>query len=128
MTLAETDLRRETDDALVSRFAQSLVKANRITQGALERARRVANESNDKLELALTRLGILSERELAEAMAEFLRLPVLSPSDYPTTPILKDHLTARFLRETRVIPIRDEVRVWKLLAPMERIELSTLGF
>jgi len=130
MTLAETDLRRETDDALVSRFAQSLVKANRITQGALERARRVANESNDKLELALTRLGILSERELAEAMADFLRLPVLSPSDYPAAPILKDHLTARFLRETRVIPIRDETLSLSvgMTNPLDRYAQRALRF
>jgi|SRR6185312_2427493 len=130
MTLAESDSRRETGDTLVSCFAQSLVKANRITQGALDRARRVALESNDRLEYALTRLGILSERELSDAMSEFLHLPLLSPADYPTTPVLNDRLSARFLRETRVIPIRDEPSslLVAMANPLDRYAQQALRF
>ena len=130
MTLAETDSRQETSDTQVSRFVQSLVKANRITQSALDRARRVALESNDRLESALTRLGILSERDLTEAMAEFLHLALISPPDYPTAPVLNDRLSARFLRETRVIPIREEPSslLVGMTNPLDRYAQQALRF
>jgi general secretion pathway protein E len=108
MAIADRHEPRALDDNHVSRFLETLVSARRIAPGALERARHVALESNDKLENALTRLGILSERELAEVMAEYLHVSLLAPADYPATPVLAERLGARFLGETRVLPLRDQ--------------------
>jgi len=87
------------------RFIEHLVQSKRIESSAIRRADHVAGEGGERLELVLTRLGLISEREFADALAEFLKVPVVRPDDYPAIPVLKDRLSARFLRDTRIIPL-----------------------
>lgn len=88
-------------------FGKYLLKTNKITHDALARAEQIALESRERLELVLTRLGIISERDLAEALAGFLELPLASLQDYPSSPILEDKLSKKFLREAQFIPLEE---------------------
>lgn len=105
----------EADNGRVSRpsdtvrdvFGQFLVKAEKITPDALARARQIANESREHFELVLTKLGLITERDLAQALADHLKLPLASPDDFPKTPVLEDRLSEKFLREAQFIPLED---------------------
>jgi general secretion pathway protein E len=83
----------------------ALVDAGTIDSRMLERARRVEAETGTRLDRVLTSLGLVSERGLAEAMAELLGAPLVSATDYPETPLFPDRLKARFLRTAGAMPI-----------------------
>jgi general secretion pathway protein E len=88
-------------------FGQHLLNNGKITPDALARAEQISAESRERFELVLTRLGIISERDLAEALAGFLTLPLASLQDYPSSPVLEDKFSNKFLREAQFIPLEE---------------------
>ena len=83
----------------------------------LERARRVAAESGQRLDAVLIQLGLVSERGLAEAYASLLAIPVAAADRYPPRdPVLPDRLNATFLRHARAIPLAADQRTVVLAA------------
>jgi general secretion pathway protein E len=89
-------------------LADHLIKTGKVQAGAVERAEHLSGESNEPLVSVLTRLGLISERDLAEALSQLLDLPIAAASDYPAEPILEEQLGRKFLRDARVIPLREE--------------------
>ncbi len=67
----------------------------------MERARRVAVESGQRVDRVLIQLGLVNERDLAAAFAAKLGLALAGPERYPATPLLPDQLAPRFLRHAR---------------------------
>jgi len=88
-------------------FADHLIASGKVQPQAIERAQHLAVESQERLESVLTRLGLITERDLAEALSQFLHLPLAVAADYPPQPILEDQLGRKFLREARVLPLRE---------------------
>jgi general secretion pathway protein E len=88
-------------------FAEHLIATGKVQPQAIERAQHLAVESQERLESVLTRLGLITERDLAEALSQFLRLPLAVAADYPPQPILEDQLGRKFLREAKVLPLRE---------------------
>jgi general secretion pathway protein E len=84
-----------------------LVALGELNDAALDRALKVAAESGERLEIALTRLGLVSERDLADALASLLDLPIAAAGDYPDAPVLEEKLPGKFLREWQVLPLED---------------------
>ena len=76
---------------------------------ALERGRRVAADSGQRLDAVLLQLGLVSERQLAEAAAAILGTPVVTPDRYPAElPDCAAAISRRFLRDARAVPLSDE--------------------
>ncbi len=97
-----TNTTNQTIDAL----AQQLVADGHCEARAIERARRVAQQADHRLDHVLIQLGLVTERGLAEAYAGLLNLPIASPDRYPTdSPLLSDCLPRRFLRNARSLPV-----------------------
>jgi general secretion pathway protein E len=86
-------------------FAAHLVASDGLSAVALERADRLAAENGETLGLVLTRLGLIAERDLAEALARYLDLPLVGPKDFPDAPVLEGRFNRRFLKEARLIPL-----------------------
>lgn len=86
-------------------FSDFLVDRGLLENSAVERARRLSGEGADPLHVLLPKLGLVSERDLAEALAEHLALPFVGASEFPEVAILEDKLSPRFLRESRVLPM-----------------------
>jgi general secretion pathway protein E len=103
--IAHTSESRPADRA--AELASYLVTSGKLTEAGLDRALQVASETNERLEVALTRLGLVAERDLASALADLLKLPIIGADEYPDAPILEDRLRTTFLREWQVIPIED---------------------
>lgn len=100
---SSTDVAKDADA-----FSQMLVSSGALTENALLRARHLQVESGEVLSAILTKLGLISERQLAEAFSAYLNLPVLKPDDFPDDPILESQINAKFLRWARLIPVSDE--------------------
>jgi general secretion pathway protein E len=88
-------------------LAAHLIGTGKLTPAGSQRAERLAAESNERIELVLARLGLVSERDIAEALATLLDLPLTQSGGYPALPVLKDRLNRQFLREAQIIPLLD---------------------
>jgi general secretion pathway protein E len=85
-----------------------LIERGKLDQAALERAMRLQQESGEKLGQLLVTLGLVAQRDVAEALAAQLSLPLIDANGYPEFPILEERISARFLRESRALPIRED--------------------
>src|SRR2546430_17120571 len=94
----------ENPAEVLARLGGSLVDSGAIDRRSLERARRVAIENAGRLDHVLTQLGLVSERGLAEALAQLIGAPLVGPADYPDPPLFVDRLKAKFLRPGGGIP------------------------
>ncbi|MBA3811692.1 MAG: Flp pilus assembly complex ATPase component TadA [Caulobacteraceae bacterium] len=73
----------------------------------LARAELVQGETGEPLDTVLTRLGLVSERALAEAIAKAAGLRIAVPADFPAEPVAPERLSPRFLRDARAVPLRE---------------------
>ncbi len=119
--------------ALDERICQFLVAKGRLKEADLVRGRRLHEEDpSGRLVALLTRLGLVSEREMADAVAEIMELPLLAAKDFPESPPPNVQLSVRFLKHHHVVPIGETESEVKLLIadpadhyPLEAIELAT---
>ncbi len=74
-----------TDDA-EGRILDALLARGRLKEGDLARARPLHAEAGGSLLGLLVRLGLVSERDQAQASAEVLGLPLLEGKQVPEAP------------------------------------------
>jgi general secretion pathway protein E len=92
----------------IGAFGAFLVERGLIDAPGHERAARVAAETGKRLNVILATLGLVSDRHLADGLAEFLGLPRATPDRYPDLPVLENVVSAVFLKEARVLPIAEQ--------------------
>jgi general secretion pathway protein E len=90
------------------RVIAHLQTSGRLNQNDLNRAKRLAEEGTDSLIRMLVRLGLVSERDMAEAMAEVFQMEVVEPDRFPAEPVGQETLSLRFLKDSRVLPLRED--------------------
>jgi general secretion pathway protein E len=90
------------------RLGEILVERGKLDQANLDRALRLQSESGERLGSLLVTLGLCAQRDVAEALASQLALPLVDASGYPEFPILEERVSARFLREARALPVRED--------------------
>jgi len=95
----------EADTALTDRIVARLQSQGKVRDADLARGRRLATDSGEDLAALLIKLGAVSERDLAAALAETLKLRLVEAADYPDTAPVNGELTVRFLKEHRVMPL-----------------------
>jgi len=96
------------DTTVRKRLGEILIERGKLDQAALERALRLQQESEERLGALLVTLGVVAQRDVADALAEQLALPLVDAASYPEFPILEERVSTRFLRETRVLPLRED--------------------
>ncbi|HEU4662516.1 MAG TPA: ATPase, T2SS/T4P/T4SS family, partial [Dokdonella sp.] len=123
-----------TEASLDERICQFLVARGRLKETDLARGRRLHEEDPGAGSLVslLTRLGLVSEREMADAVSELLKLPLLSAKEFPESPPANVQASVRFLKHHHVGPIAEtESDVTLLVAdpadafPVQALELAT---
>ncbi len=99
------DRNQPSGPVTVDRLIDSLVAQG--TDGrAIERARLVARDSGQRLDIVMLRLGLVGERQLAEAAAALIGSVVVPAERYPAAlPGCAALLAPRFLRASRALPI-----------------------
>jgi len=109
-----------------------LVARGRLKDADLGRARRLHEESTEgTLTTLMARLGLVSERDLAEAWAELLQVPLLAARDAPELPPADIDLSLRFLKQQHVVPVQEGRNGLALLVadpadpyPLQAVELA----
>jgi general secretion pathway protein E len=105
---ADTEALSDEGSSPEARVFAYLYERGRLTGGDLARARKLADDSGDPLRTMLVRLGLVSERDMAAALADVLDLELISGDDYPETPVLDGIFPLRFLKDSRVCPLSDD--------------------
>ena len=122
------------EPSLDDRICLFLVARGRLKEADLVRGRRLLEEdpASPSLVSLLTRLGLVSEREMAEAVSELLKLPLLSAKEFPETPPANVQTSVRFLKHHHVCPIGESDDDVTLLVadpadafPLQALQLAT---
>ena len=112
LRLSSKDSSAQATQAPASRqvelLANILIRQGQCDAQTVDRGRRVANESGQRLDLVLLQLGLVTERGLAEGYATLLGVQIAGPARYPEAPLFPERLTPRFLRTARVLPLAVE--------------------
>ncbi|HEY5862064.1 MAG TPA: ATPase, T2SS/T4P/T4SS family [Casimicrobiaceae bacterium] len=96
------------DASATRRLGEILIERGKLDAANLERALRLQQDSGEKLGALLVTLGLVAQRDVAEALSAQLSLPLVDASGYPEFPILEERVSARFLRESRALPVRED--------------------
>jgi general secretion pathway protein E len=138
--MTETDTETPIAEAQVAvepgfdeRISAQLIARGRLKEADLGRARRLHEENPEGDFISLmTRLGLVSERDAAEALADVMQLPLLAAKDCPDAPPPTVQVSTRFLKQCHVVPIgEDDTHVSLLVAepqdpyPAEAMRLAT---
>ncbi len=95
-------------EAYETALGERLIGRGKLERAGLERAARIRADSGERLSSLLPKLGLVSERDLAETIAEVLGLPLIGAGEFPEKPLYEDSLSPRFLREAHVLPIAEQ--------------------
>ncbi|MGR6035687.1 MAG: type II secretion system ATPase GspE [Candidatus Nitrosoglobus sp.] len=93
--------------SLDERFGQYLIDRGKLRATEFQHARRLALEEGMRLSVMLIRLGLVSERDIAEAFSTLLDLPLWVASEYDHG-VLNGQVSLRFLKESRAMPVLEE--------------------
>jgi general secretion pathway protein E len=96
------------DAPVRKRLGEILIERGKLDAANLERALRLQGDSGERLGSLLVTLGLCAQRDVAEALSLQLALPLVDASGYPEFPILEERVSARFLREARALPVRED--------------------
>jgi general secretion pathway protein E len=120
-------------DVSTEKIGEILVSRGRLDQASLERALKVQEtsraESDEKIGAILTRMGMISGRDLAEALAHQRGWTLIEASEFPELPVLEETVSARFIQESRAIPVseNDEEIVVAMIDPADSFTLQAFG-
>jgi len=104
----EASILSNVDTPVRQRLGEILIERGKLDAPSLERALRLQQESGEKLGALLVTLGVVAQRDVSDALAAQLGLPLVDARAYPEFPILEERISTRFLRETRVLPLSED--------------------
>jgi general secretion pathway protein E len=118
-------------EALEERISQQLLARGRLKEADFGRARRLHEESGGSLIALMTRIGLVSERDVAEASAEVLDVPLVLAKDFPESPPANAMLSPRFMKQHTICPIAETEQSVELLVadpqdpyPVQAVEMA----
>ena len=114
----------ETDE--VSQF---LLDSGRLRKSDLKRAEAYREQNGGDLVTLMVRLGLVSERDVAEAESNLLDMPMVSMGDLPDEPPELESVSLRFLKQNMLLPIEmtDDTLVVVMANPRDRFSLKALA-
>ncbi len=112
---------------LSKRLGEILIERGKLDLANFERATRI-HESDKRARMAdiLVKAGMVSERDVVDALAAELDLPVVVLADYPELPVLEERVTVRFIKEAKALPLHedDEHLVLAMVDPLDEYVLN----
>src|ERR1700744_2696192 len=87
------------------KLEQLVLERGLVAPETLARARLVQQETGERLDSVMTRLGMIAEQALAKAISDETGLAIASANDFPPEPVLADAISVRFLRDVKAVPL-----------------------
>jgi general secretion pathway protein E len=94
------------------KIGELLNERGKLDAANLDRALKVQDTarlagSREKIGSILTRMGMVSHRELATALAEQRGWAIVESQEFPEIPVMEDAISSRFILEARAIPVSE---------------------
>jgi general secretion pathway protein E len=86
-------------------FGKYLVEEKIVDRAIIDRACNAARKTGDRLDRVLTKLGLISEADLTDALSKYLSVPIVSPADVPLERIAPDIIETDFVRRNNILPL-----------------------
>ncbi|WP_460027089.1 type II secretion system ATPase GspE [Methyloparacoccus murrellii] len=81
-----------------------MVARGKLRETEIIRAQRLATQTDEsRIPALLVKLGVVSERDTAEILADVSGCPLVTPDDYPDTSPLPETISVRFLKENHMV-------------------------
>jgi general secretion pathway protein E len=102
--------------------------AGKLSPGDLARATRLSEEAGEPLLPMLVRLGLISERDMSQAMSDVLDVPLAEAAAFPTEPVREDLFSLRFLKDAKILPLSEnrELIDVAFANPIDRFAVSAM--
>jgi len=116
-------------DAIEDEVCVYLIESGRLKKSDLKRAETFRDQNGGDLITLLVRLGLVSERDVAEAESSLLELPLISTADLPEeAPDIGD-LSLRYLKQNLLLPVSatDTDMVVVMANPRDEFALKALA-
>ncbi|MEJ8569035.1 type II secretion system ATPase GspE [Wenzhouxiangellaceae bacterium CH-27] len=84
-----------------------MLSSNRLKAADLKRAETYQEQNGGDLVTLLVRLGLVSERDVAEAEAHLLELPLVRTADLPDEAPEFPGISVRFLKQNLILPVSE---------------------
>ena len=110
---------------------EALVRAHGLlSDDGAARAALIQQQTGERLEAVLTRLGLVSEAALAKAFAAETGLAVVEARDLPALTVAADRLSAAFLRDAHALPLTlgEHSVVVAVANPLDSFAAKAIGF
>ncbi len=106
-----------------------LIESGRLKKSDLRRAETFREQNGGDLITLLVRLGLVSERDVAEAESSLLQLPLISSADLPTEAPEIGKLSLRYLKQNLLLPVSvtDTNMVVVMANPRDEFALKALA-
>jgi general secretion pathway protein E len=104
-------------------IADFLQRSEKLRDSDLSKIKRMQEESPDVSFVSmLNRLGAVSDKDIANALANLLALPLVERHEYPTELVLDGAISFRFLKENSSIPLyqQKDVVVLAMADPLDQ--------
>ncbi len=98
---------QESPSAVTDAVCEFLLNNNRLKAADLKRAETYREQNGGDLVTLLVRLGLVSERDVAEAEAHLLDLPLIRTTDLPEEVPELPGIAVRFLKQYQILPIAE---------------------
>ncbi len=108
------------------RLGEILIGRGQLSQEDLDRALELQRERGDKLGRILVDLGFVAHRDVVQALSEQLSIPVAKIEGPPLVSPETEKLSARFLRQARILPLRMDGGAL-VLAMVDPMDFETLA-
>jgi len=113
----DADTAAQAAQGMLEALRDRLVAAGKLTVADFNRAQRISQEAGDDKPLIglLASLGLVSEPDLAAALASVFDLPLATEADYAEMAEMPVPVSARFLRENVAFPARGDETALRLV-------------
>lgn len=107
---------------------EDLLLNQRLRQEDLVRAVHYQRQHGGSLQSLLVRLGLVSERDLAETQSRLLDIPLVGIKDYPEDSPGVEQVSIRFMKQSRLVPVRvkDDVIEVVMADPQDEFALQAV--
>jgi general secretion pathway protein E len=116
-------------DSVEDEVCAYLVESGRLKKPDLKRAEAFHDQNGGDLITLLVRLGLVSERDVAEAESSLLELPLVSTADLPNEAPDISKLSLRYLKQNLLLPVSvtDTDMVVVMANPRDKFALKALA-
>ena len=116
-------------DETLARLGTWLVEHDKLPEATLKGALTLTESDDEDLSRLLVRLGMVSERDMAQALAQLTGTELVAGDGYPPLPVRGEDVPLRFMRDRLALPVSedDETMTVALATPHDRFVIDALS-